>query len=72
MQKERRELENNLAMYWKGIGERDIFDYGYGGKLYRPSIPTKEVVMKGFTDVKGRKHLSKKKRKLLKSNTKKS
>lgn len=70
VQKEHRELENSIAKYWREIGEY-MFD-GMYNQLYRPPIPTKEVVMKGFTQIKGRKHLSKKKRKLLKSNSKKS
>lgn len=63
VQQECRELENSIARYWREIGEHGVFDYG---KSYRPPIPTKEVVMKCFTNVKGRKHLSKKKRKQLK------
>lgn len=60
-QKEERELRRQIDNYCKHLSDINVFDYI--GNPFRHPIPTKETIMKGFTQVKGRKHLSKKKRK---------
>lgn len=62
-QKEERELRKQINNYCKHLDNIGVFNYI--GNPFRHPIPTKETIMKGFTQVKGRKHLSKKKRKQL-------
>ena len=65
MNNERSELTASMVEnYLKNITSMGVYGYSESNPFRKP-IPTKETIMKGFTQVKGRKHLSKKKRKEL-------
>lgn len=67
-QEERKKLKQQVDRLYDYIHELGVFDYGIKDPFRY--TPTKTTIMKGFTNAKGPKHLSKKKRKQLKGKSK--